>query len=74
VDVLNVSALEQAVKSAGRLKGLAYAVGSINLKPLKATTTDDFVQVRWMDRPVYCLLCLLCAMVVARGLTVGSTI
>jgi hypothetical protein len=45
VDVMNLAALEQCVKGVGRLKGLAYAVGSINLKPLKATTTEDFVQV-----------------------------
>lgn len=45
VDVMNLAALEQCVKGVGRLKGLAYAVGSINLKPLKATTTEDFMQV-----------------------------
>lgn len=45
VDVTDSAALEKAIKGMGKLQGLAYCVGSINLKPLKATTTDDFIQV-----------------------------
>ena len=45
VDVTDTAALEKAIKGMGPLQGLAYCVGSINLKPLKATTTDDFLQV-----------------------------
>jgi len=44
VDVTDTPALEKAIKGMGPLNGLAYCVGSINLKPLKATTTDDFLQ------------------------------
>jgi len=45
VDVTDTAALEAAIKGMGKLQGLAYCVGSIALKPLKATTTDDFVKV-----------------------------
>lgn len=45
VDVVDTAALEKAIKGMGKLQGLAYCVGSINLKPLVATTTDDFIQV-----------------------------
>ena len=53
VDVMDTAALEKAIKGMGKLQGLAYCVGSISLKPLKATTTDDFIQVRtcW-DGPI----------------------
>lgn len=44
VDVTDTPALEKAIKGMGPLNGLAYCVGSINLKPLKATTTEDFLQ------------------------------
>lgn len=44
VDVTDTPALEKAIKGMGKLQGLAYCVGSINLKPLKATTTEDFIQ------------------------------
>lgn len=46
VDATDTAALEKAIKGMGALRGLAYCVGSIALKPLKATTTDDFVKVR----------------------------
>lgn len=45
VDVTDTAALEAAIKGMGKLQGLAYCVGSIALKPLKATTTDDFIKV-----------------------------
>lgn len=50
VDVTDTAALEKAIKGMGKLQGLAYCVGSIALKPLKATTTDDFIKVRERER------------------------
>jgi NAD(P)-dependent dehydrogenase (short-subunit alcohol dehydrogenase family) len=46
-DVLDPAALEAAVREAsdedGGLAGLAYAIGSIDLKPLRRTGFDDFM-------------------------------
>jgi NAD(P)-dependent dehydrogenase (short-subunit alcohol dehydrogenase family) len=41
-DVTDEAALEAALQSAGPITGLVYAVGSINLKPLKRLTEADF--------------------------------
>ena len=45
-DVLDHGAIEEAVRRAGAngLHGLAYCVGSINLKPLARTTPEDLLQ------------------------------
>lgn len=45
VDVLNASSIAEAVRTASqeRLDGLAYCIGTINLKPLGRTTADDIV-------------------------------
>jgi NAD(P)-dependent dehydrogenase (short-subunit alcohol dehydrogenase family) len=45
VDVTDSEAVATKIKSLGNLSGLAYCVGSINLRPLKATTSQDFMDV-----------------------------
>jgi len=41
-DVRDGAALAAAISASGPLTGLVYAVGSINLKPLKRLTAEDF--------------------------------
>jgi NAD(P)-dependent dehydrogenase (short-subunit alcohol dehydrogenase family) len=43
VDVLQPGAVEKVSEEAGAIDGLAYAVGSINLKPLARLSEDDFL-------------------------------
>src|SRR3954469_17884458 len=46
-DVLDeavVSAIVQEAGQDGGIAGLAYCVGSIDIKPLKATSDEDFIQ------------------------------
>ena len=44
-DVLNTEKLNQIIKNIGEeIFGLAYCVGSINLKPLKLTKENDFLE------------------------------
>jgi NAD(P)-dependent dehydrogenase (short-subunit alcohol dehydrogenase family) len=42
-DVLQPGAFEKVTAEAGAIDGLAYAVGSINLKPLARLSEDDFL-------------------------------
>jgi NAD(P)-dependent dehydrogenase (short-subunit alcohol dehydrogenase family) len=42
-DVLHPGAFEKVMEEAGAIDGLAYAVGSINLKPLPRLSEDDFL-------------------------------
>lgn len=46
VDVLDHAAIQAAVETAGQqgLHGLAYCVGTIDLKPLSRTTPDDLIR------------------------------
>lgn len=48
-DVLDEAAVSAIVQEAGQdgegIAGIAYCVGSIDIKPLKATTDEDFIQV-----------------------------
>tara|TARA_B110000438_G_scaffold303677_2_gene366439 strand:- start:711 stop:1436 length:726 start_codon:yes stop_codon:yes gene_type:complete len=44
-DVLNEEKLEKTIKSIGdEIYGLAYCIGSINLKPLKLAKENDFIE------------------------------
>ena len=47
-DVLDEAAVSSIVQEAGQdgdgIAGIAYCVGSIDIKPLKATTDEDFIQ------------------------------
>jgi NAD(P)-dependent dehydrogenase (short-subunit alcohol dehydrogenase family) len=42
-DVLEPGAIEKVIEEAGAIDGLAFAVGSINLKPLARLSEDDFL-------------------------------
>lgn len=66
VDVTNIEAMTAAIKSVGPLKGLAYCVGSISIKSLKAASPQDFLDVSFsfyilndlrVTRGKVCLLC-----------------
>jgi NAD(P)-dependent dehydrogenase (short-subunit alcohol dehydrogenase family) len=77
VDVLDTAAYEEALKAlaaAGPVAGLVYGVGSIPLKPLKATSAADFVDAFRLNTLGAALALKHLAPALAAGATPGSAV